>query len=82
MITLQYTRISFHYEYASAVMIDLIFSHQLIILSIIPTVKDLLGIWKQRNLTIAGKIQVFKSLIFSKLVYVATKNAVLKTITD
>ena len=64
MITLQYTRISFHYEYASAVMIDLIFSHQLNILSIIPTIKDLLSIWKQWNLTIAGKIQVFKSLIF------------------
>ena len=60
---------------------DLI-AHQLNFLNIIPTVKDLLGIWKQRNLTIAGKIQVFKSLIFSKLVYVATMNTVPKTITD
>ena len=38
---------------------DLI-AHQLTFLNIIPTVKDLLGIWKQRNLTMAGKIQVFK----------------------
>ena len=60
---------------------DLI-AHQLNFLNIIPTVKDLLGIWKQRNLTIAGKIQVFKSLIFPKLVYVATMNTVPKTITD
>ena len=60
---------------------DLI-ANQLNFLNIIPTVKDLLGIWKQRNLTIDGKIQVFKSLNFSKLVYVATMNAVPKTITD
>ena len=60
---------------------DLI-AHQLNFLNIIQTVKDLLGIWKQRNLTIAGKIQVFKLLIFSKLVYVATMNTVPKTITD
>ena len=60
---------------------DLI-AHQFNFLNIIPTVKDLLGIWKQWNLTIAGKIQVFKSLIFSKLVYVATMNTVPKTITD
>ena len=45
-------------------------------------VKNLLGIWKQRSLTIAEKIQVFKSLIFSKLVYVATMNVVPKTTTD
>ena len=57
-------------------------AHQLNLLNIIPTVKDLLGIWKQQNLTIAGKIQVFKSLIFSKLVYIVTMNAVPKTTTD
>ena len=56
-------------------------ANQLNFLNIIPIVKDLLGIWKQRNITIVGKIQVFKSLIFSKLVYVATMNAVPKTIT-
>ena len=32
----------------------------------------LLKIWKQRWLSLAGKIQVFKSLIASKLVYIAT----------
>ena len=32
----------------------------------------LLNIWKQRWLSLAGKIQVFKSLIASKLVYIAT----------
>ena len=56
--------------------------NQLNFLNTISTGKDLLGIWKQRSLTVAGKVQVFKSLIFSKLVYVATVNAVPKTITD
>ena len=60
---------------------DLI-AHQLNSMNIIPTVKDLLCIWKQWNLTIAGKIQVFKLLIFSEFVYVATMNAVPKTISD
>ena len=35
-----------------------------------------------QGLTIAGKIQVFKSLMFPKLVYKATMNAVPKTKTD
>ena len=44
---------------------DLI-ANQLNFLNIIPTVKDILGIWKLSNLTIAGQIQVFKSLTFLK----------------
>ena len=57
-------------------------ANQLSFLNIISTVKDLLGIWKQQNFIIAGKIQVFKSLTFSNLVYVATMYAVPKPITD
>ena len=34
--------------------------------------RTLLNIWKQRWLSLAGKIQVFKSLVASKPVYVAT----------
>ena len=34
--------------------------------------QTLLNIWKQRWLSLAGKIQVFKSLIASKPVYIAT----------
>ena len=34
--------------------------------------RTLLNIWKQRWLSLAGKIQVFKSLIASKPVYIAT----------
>ena len=34
--------------------------------------RALLNIWKQRWLSLAGKIQVFKSLVASKPVYVAT----------
>ena len=34
--------------------------------------RTLLNIWKQRWLSLAGKIQVFKSLVASKPVYLAT----------
>ena len=34
--------------------------------------RTLLNIWKQRWLSLSGKIQVFKSLIASKPVYIAT----------
>ena len=34
--------------------------------------RTLLNIWKQRWFSLAGKIQTFKSLIASKLVYIAT----------
>ena len=34
--------------------------------------RTLLNIWKQRRLSVAGKIQVFKSLVASKPVYLPT----------
>ena len=38
--------------------------------------KTVLNIWRQRYLTLLGKIQVFKSLIASKLVYIASMKSV------
>ena len=38
--------------------------------------RTLLNIWKQRWLSVAGKIQVFKSLIASKPVYIATMKSI------
>ena len=44
--------------------------------------RTLLNIWKQRWLSLAGKIQVFKSLVASKPVYVATMISVPKKFCD
>ena len=38
--------------------------------NLIPSINNIINLWKQRNLTIAGKIQVFRSLAFSKLTFV------------
>ena len=42
----------------------------------------LLNIWKQRWLSLAGKIQVFKSLIASKPVYIATMKSLPQDVQD
>ena len=44
--------------------------------------RTLLNIWKQRWLSLAGKIQVFKSLVASKPAYVATMISVLQKFCD
>ena len=52
-------------------------------LSILNSVKEVSNIWKQRNLTLAGKINIFKSLALSKAIFVCTmKNAPQKFIDD
>ena len=38
--------------------------------------------WKQKNLTIAGKFQVFRSLAFSKLTFVSSMNSVPGSLID
>ena len=42
----------------------------------------MLNTWHQCYLTLGGKIQVFKSLIASKLVYIATMKTVPKHVVD
>ena len=37
----------------------------------ITKIEKLLQVWRQRNLTLEGKITIFKSLAISKIVYVA-----------
>ena len=44
--------------------------------------RSLLNIWKQRWLSLAGKIQIFKSLITSKPVYVSTMTTVSENFCD
>ena len=44
--------------------------------NLIPGVNNIINLWKQRNLTIDGKIQVFRSLVFSKLAFVSSMNSV------
>ena len=42
----------------------------------VANIEQLLAIWSQRSLTIAGRIQVFNSLAVSKILYVADMNLV------
>ena len=44
--------------------------------------QTILNIWKQRWLSLAGKIQVFKSLIASKSVYIATMKSLPQDVLD
>ena len=44
--------------------------------------RTILNIWKQRWLSLAGKIQVFKSLIASKPVYIATMKSLPQDMLD
>ena len=44
--------------------------------------RNVLDLWKQRWLSLAGKIQSFKSLIASKLVYIATMKILPKNALD
>ena len=44
--------------------------------------RSVLNIWHQHYLTLSGKIQVFKSLIASKPVYIATMKTVPKHVED
>ena len=44
--------------------------------------RTILNIWKQRWLSLAGKIQVFKSLIASKSVYITTMKSLPQDVLD
>ena len=50
--------------------------------NLIPSVNNIINLWKQRNLTIAGKIQVFRSLVFSELAFVSSTNSVPGSLID
>ena len=49
---------------------------------ILSKIKKLLTWWKQRDLTLMGKIQLLKGFIFSKLIYVASFNPVPRWVYD
>ena len=49
---------------------------------ILSKIKKLLNWWKQRDLTLMGKIQLLKLLIYSKFIYVASLTPVLKRVYD
>ena len=50
--------------------------------NLIPSINNIINLWKQRNLTIAGKVQVFRSLAFSKLTFVSSMNSVPGSLND
>ena len=51
---------------------DAILSQKVNFLMITESIHTLVTCWKQRGLTLGGRIQVFKSLIVSKLVYASS----------
>ena len=51
---------------------DPLLSHKVNFLSVTASIHTIVNRWKQRDLTLGGRIQVFKSLIFSKLVYASS----------
>jgi hypothetical protein len=48
----------------------------------VENIEKLLNVWRQRDLTLEGKIIIFKSLAISKIVHVAYLSAVPKEIID
>ena len=51
-------------------------------LSIIEDMENTLKLWKMRSLTLIGKITIFKSLIFSKIVYLSFLTEVPKAVNE
>ena len=54
-----------HFSYNKAIC------HQRNFVDVIKKIEDVIKIWRLRNLTILGKICIFKSLAFSKIVYIS-----------
>ena len=50
--------------------------------NLILSVNNIINLWKERNLTVAGKIQAFRSLVFSKLTFVSSMNSVPSPLID
>ena len=65
-----------HFSYNKEIADDKNFS------DLLNGMRSVLNTWHQRYLTLGGKIQVFKSLIASKLVYIATMKTVPKHVLD
>ena len=57
--------LGFHFSYNKDLVIEKNFS------TVLKKIIDTLRIWKMRNLTIQGKITIFKTLAISKIIYVA-----------
>ena len=47
---------------------------------VVKKMEDVIAIWRWRNLSLGGKITVFKSLVFSKIVFISYLNYVPETI--
>ena len=49
-------------------------------LEVVEKIENVLSIWRWRNLSLSGKITVFKSLAFSKIIFISYLNEVPTTI--
>ena len=55
-------------------------TNKLNFLSCTTNIQQLVKVWSQRTLTIVDRIEVYKSLLFSKLVYISSMNVVPKDV--
>ena len=63
-----------HYSYKREILIEKNY------VTVVKKISKVLAMWKWRNLSLAGKVTVFKSLAISKIVYIAFLSTVPKSI--
>ena len=76
LVTSSFKILGLHFSYNKEIADDKNFS------DLLNCMRSVLNTWHQHYLTLGGKIQVFKSLIASKLVYIATMKTVPKHVVD
>jgi len=71
-------------EHLRILGINFTYNHQIYlekkILELVEKIENVLSIWRWRNLSLSGKITVFKSLAFSKIIFISYLNEVPTTI--
>ena len=63
-----------HYSYKNDILVERNY------ITVVKKITKVLAMWKWRNLSLAGKVTVFKTLAISKIVYIAFLSTVPKSI--
>ena len=71
-------------EHLRILGVNFTYNHQIYVeknfLEVVEKIENVLSIWRWRNLSLSGKITVFKSLAFSKIIFISYLNEVTTTI--
>ena len=71
-------------EHLRILGVNFTYNHQIYVeknfLEVVEKIENVLSIWRWRNLSLSGKITVFKSLAFSKIIFISYLNEVPTTI--